>query len=192
MAGIIDKIIVYGFLIYAATFILIILSLPTFAAYFINRWLTRKGVKYVGTILLIAAPVWTAYEAYIGVYPTDDFYFSEFKKVTLKDTPKSAIIIRKDASYPDFHGDYCSASLMRVSSFDYNLLLKQLIRDNQIFKNNQGDINGSSELYKVMGTLKREQIIHSFSRSIPGEDDHYLSIGFLDDKKTLVISVCVT
>ncbi|PVY35669.1 hypothetical protein C8E01_1316 [Pontibacter virosus] len=175
-----------------AAIMLLIISLPTAAAYFFYRWLRKKGIKYVGLIPLIIASVWTAYEAYTAIYPTDSFYFSEFKEVTLREAPKSATILQKEASYPGIHGDYCSASLIRVSSADYNILLNQLVVDKKIIKNKKGEIGGSSELYKVMGTLKPEQIIHSFSRSIPGEEDHYLSIGFLDDNKTIVISVCVT
>jgi len=71
-------------------------------------------------------------------------------------------------------------------------LLKELSYDKRITKNKPGEIIGSSELDKVMGSFKTEQIICSFTRNIAGQEDHYLFIGFLDDKKTIVVSVCVT
>ena len=191
MTEIIDKIFVFGFWTFAVFFMLAIVSLPTVLAYLVNRWLTKKGVKYIGIVLLIIAPVWTAYEAYTAVYPTDNFYFSEFKKVTLQEIPKSAKILNKYASYPDFHGDYCSVSLMTVTTDDYLALLNELTNDKRIIKNEQGEIIGSSELYRVMGNLKADQIIHSFTRNIAGQKDRYLYIGFFNDKKTIIVYVSV-
>ncbi|WP_276978838.1 hypothetical protein [Flavobacterium filum] len=188
----IDKIFVFFFLAFAVVFFATIIALPTVIAFFINRWLTKKGIKYVGLFLLIIAPIWTAYEVYTAIYPTDSFYLSEFKEVTLREAPKSATVKNKDASYPDFHGDYCSASLITVSKDDYSSLLNELTNDKRITKNKTGEIIGSNELDKVMGSFKKEQIIYSFTRSIAGQEDHYLYIGFLDDKQTIVVSVCVT
>ena len=192
MTEIIDKILVYGFLTFAVVFFATIIALPTVIAFLINRWLTKKGIKYVGLFLLVIAPIWTAYEVYTAIYPTDSFYLSEFKEVTLREAPKSAIVKNKEASYPDFHGDYCSASLITISKDDYSSLLNELTNDKRITKNKPGEIIGSNELDKVMGSFKTEQIIYSFTRNIAGQEDHYLYIGFLDDKQTIVISVCVT
>lgn len=192
MTEIIDKILVYGFLTFAVVSFVIIIALPTVVAFFINRWLTNKGIKFVGLFLLIIAPIWTVYEVYTAIYPTDSFYLSEFKKVTLREAPKSATVISKESSYPDFHGDYCSASLITFSNDDYSSLLNELINDKRITKNKPGEMISSSELDKVMGSFKNNQIIYSFTRSIAGQEDHYLYIGFLDDKRTIVVSVCVT
>ena len=192
MTEIIDKIIVYGFLTYAVVFCASLIALPTVIAFIINRWLTKKGIKHVGLFLLIIAPVCTAFEVYTAIYPLDNFYLSEFKEVTLREAPKSATVINKDASYPDFHGDYCSASLIKVSKDDYSSLLNELNNDKRITKNKPGEIIGSNELDKVMGSLKKEQIIYSFTRIIAGQEDHYLYIGFLDDKQTIVVSVWAT
>lgn len=140
----------------------------------------------------MAFTVYLGYSAYTAIYPTDSFYLSEFKEVTLREAPKSATVINKDASYPDFHGDYCSASLITVSNDDYALLLSELTNDNRIKKTKPEEIIGSSELDNVMGNLKTEQIKYSFTRSIAGQENHFLFIGFLDDKKTIVVTVCVT
>jgi energy-coupling factor transporter transmembrane protein EcfT len=192
MTDITDKILVYGFLAFASIIIMMAISLPTLIAFFINRWLTKKGIRYIGVLLLIAAPIWTAYEVYIAINPTDKFYFSEFKEVTLRNAPKSAKIISKDASYPYFHGDYCSASLITMSAEDYQTLLNDLTNDKRLIKNMSGDVIGSRVLNKVMGNYKAEQIIYSFTQEIEGEGDKYLYIGFLDNNRTILVSITVT
>lgn len=180
------------FLLIAGVIGLTILAIPYVLLYFIYKWLTKKGFRVVGLTLIVAFTIYLGYSAYTAVYPTDSFYFSEFKEVTLREAPKSATVKSKDASYPDFHGDYCSASLITVSNDDYSSLFNELTNDKRMTKNKPEEIIGSSELYKVMGNFKTEQIIYSFTRSIAGQEDHYLFIGFLDDKKTIVVSVCVT
>ncbi len=187
-----DNLFVFLFVALAVVFVVIIIALPTVIAFLINRWLAKKGVKYVGQILLIIAPIWTTYEVYTAIYPTDSFYLSEFKKVTLREAPKSASVKNKDATYPDLHGDYSSASLISFSINDYSSLLYELTNDKRITKNQPGEIISRSNLEKVMGDFKTEQIIYSFTRIIPEQTDQYFYIGFLDDKKTIVVAVSVT
>jgi hypothetical protein len=141
--------------------------------------------------MLLTAPIWTAYEVYTAIYPTDSFYLAEFKKVTLREAPESAKVIMKDATYPDFHGEYHSEALIRVSKNDYSLLLNELTKDHRITQNKPRENIGSNETDKVTGSFKTEQVIYSFSRHITGPKDNYLYIGFLDDKQTLVITVWV-
>lgn len=190
MTAILDSFFVFFYIAAAVVLFLALISLPTVAAFFLNRWLTKKGIKYVGMVLLIVAPIWTAYEIYTAIYPTDSFYLSEFKEVTLREPPKSAEVIRKTASYPDFHGDYCSVSLIKLSRQDYTDLNKALLADKRIIKN--GEFIGSREFDEIMGNFKIEQIKIGFTRQIPSEEDHYLYIGFLDDQQTIVVYVSVT
>jgi len=192
MSAIIDKIFVWGFILLAGVLALIMISLPTVIAYLIYRWFSKKKkyLKVIGISLLIIAPIWTFYEIYTAIYPTDSFYFKEFKDVTLREIPSSAKIIKKTASYPDFHGDYASVSLIRLSQKDYNSLLTELNNDNRIIKN--GELIVSSEFDEVMGNLKTNNILYSFSRKIPNEEDHYLYIGFLNDKITIIVLKYVT
>ena len=180
------------FSIFAGLIVLALLAIPYGGLYFLHKWLTKKGYRKVGLTLIVAFTFYLGYSTYTSIYPTDSFYLSEFKEVTLREAPKSATVKNKEASYPDFHGDYCSASLITVSNDDYSSLLNELTNDKRITKSKPGEIIRSNELYKVMGVFKTEQIIYSFTRSIAGQDDHHLSIGFLDDKKTILVSVCVT
>lgn len=158
MSAIIDKILVWGFFLFAGVFVLIMISLPTLIAYSFYRWFSKKKkyLKVIGISLLIIAPIWTIYEIYTAVYPTDSFYFEEFEDVTLREIPASAKIIRKTASYPDFHGDYASVSLIKLSSKDYNFLLNELNNDRRIIKN--GEFIPCKEYDEVIGNLKLSNI----------------------------------
>ncbi|WP_047450969.1 hypothetical protein [Alistipes sp. ZOR0009] len=187
MAAIIDKIFVWGFILLVGVFALAIISLPTVIAYLIYRWISKKKtyLKVIGISLLIIAPIWTTYEIYTAIYPTDSFYFNEFKDVTLREIPSSAKIIRKTATYPYFHGDYASVSLIKLSPKDYNSLFTALNNDKRIIKN--GEFIGCREFDEVMGNLKTNSIEYSFTRKIPKEENHYFYIGFLNDNSTIIV-----
>lgn len=139
--------------------------------------------------MLLIIFIYFLYSVYTAIYPTDDFYYEEFKRVTLRDVPESAIILRKDASYP-FMSDYCSASLIKVSTHDYLELLKGLENDEKIESLNK--ITGSEQLDFVMENINRKQIIHKFTRKVHQQSDHHYYIYFLDDNKTIIISLCIT
>ncbi len=191
----IDISVLIFYLIVILFVLLIIVALPIVFLRYIYKLLTKRGYKLNGYILIcinlmLALYLFLTSEIYEGFYPTNSFYFDEFTEVTLRKPPKSAQIINKFASYPDFHGDYCSASLIKLSKEDYNLLLNELTNDNRIIKGVK--LIGSNELDNVIGNYKEENIIHSFTRHIPNEEDHYLYIGFLDDKQTIIVTICVT
>ena len=155
MASSIDNIFAWLFIIFAGIMALSLISLPTVIAYFLNRWLKKKGYKYIGLTLLVIAPLWTIYEVYTAIYPRDSFYLSEFKEVTLRKAPKTAEVIRKTSSYPDFHGDYCSTSLIKLSKQDYINFLKELSEDKRLTEN--GELMRSLEFDEVMKNIKTER-----------------------------------
>jgi hypothetical protein len=190
MASLVDTFLVWFIIILAGLFAIVLISTPTVIAYLVKRWLLTKGYNFIGITLMIIAPILTVYLVYTAFFPRNSYYLDEFKEVTLRQAPKTAKIIRKSASYPDFHGDYCSASIIRLTREDYIDLLIELSDDNRLTKN--GKLIGSSKLDQVMGTFKMEQIKCNFIREIPGEKDHYLYIGFLDDNETIIIYVSVT
>ncbi len=183
----IDTLFLWSIVILGCLFFLTVILLPTVIAYLLNRWFKRKGIKYIGLILLIVAPIWTAYEIYTAIYPTDSFYFSEFKTITGSEIPKSAMIIKKCASFPDMHGDYSSASLIQLSTQDYIGLLKEL-EEKGLTKN--GELIRSSEFNDVMEGRKIEQIKSNFVRKIPGKENDCFYIGFFDDQQTILVYIC--
>jgi hypothetical protein len=136
-------------------------------------------------LLVISVTVlFFVYEIYTAIYPTDSFYFDEFKKVTSLDIPKSAEIINKTASYPDFHGDYISCSIIKLSKPDYKLLLDTISNDKDMLKN--PDLGGSKQLDDVMETKKVSDIKRAFTRNMPGKD-YIAYIGFFDDDESVLV-----
>jgi len=104
------------FLTVALTVILIIFGTIIFAGYLI--W--RTGI--IGKGIVLVASVWFVFEMYRAIFPFDDFYQREFVRVTGLKFPASGKILKKNASYPDFHGDYESCALIQVSELDYEAL----------------------------------------------------------------------
>lgn len=43
-----------------------------------------------------------------------------------------------------------------------------------------------------MGNINRKQIIHKFTRKVHEQSDHHYYIYFLEDYKTIIISLCIT
>lgn len=118
----------------AFIFLLVSLFIPTLIFYAIiyaikrrfklkHPFLSDRNLK----ILALSVPIlFYSYHFYYAIYPPNDFYFQEFEKVTELDVPKSAEIVYKDASYPDFTGDYHSESIMKLSKEDYFSLLEKM------------------------------------------------------------------
>jgi hypothetical protein len=134
--------------------------------------------------------IFSAYQAYTAVYPTDSFYENEFKTVTFREIPKSAEIVKSTASYPDFHGDYGSSAQIKLTKIDYKKLLKEISSDNRISKTNE--IIGMSEFDYAIGDKKAKNIKHKFIRKIKGKNNHHLFIGFYDDNQTIFVNICIT
>jgi hypothetical protein len=118
---------------------------------------------------------------YIGIFPDESFYADEFRDVTLRKLPASAEFISKSASYPDFHGDYCSRSEIRLAKKDYSKLLWELHRDKRLSK---GGYSSSDYNNKVP-----ENLVYQFTRVTDTNDDKLLYIGFGNDSQTVYIYV---
>jgi hypothetical protein len=141
------------------------------------------NIAYVVILYLLSI-----YQTYDAFFPGESFYENEYEQVTKRKIPSSANFISKAATYPDFHGDYCSASMINISQSDYKRLFNELKNDNKL---KPTSMNESSELNQIMGKRVND-IIYCFQRDIPGEEDRYLYIGFLNDGETIVVEVCVT
>lgn len=140
-----------------------ILIIPILICVFSFKRAKKKKILAYRPIVPLVIIAFLGYETYTAIYPTDNFYFAEFKSVTLMNIPKSAKIIKKDASYPDFHGDYCSASLIKLSQQEYTDLLDQISKNKQLKKEK---MRGSEELDKVMGDLTLKELTSSYRRII--------------------------
>jgi hypothetical protein len=178
-----------AFILFAALIVAAFAAIPVILSVIIFRWLSRRGYRKIAIIVLLAFYSFIAYNIYTAIFPTDDFYYDEFRTVTLKPIPKSAVIVKKTASYPDFHGDYTSVSLIKLSKQDYRKLLSEIRADKRLHK---GEIIGSSELDETMGKQFEGRVTAVFNRTIPNESDHYLTIMFLNDAQSIVVYVSVT
>jgi hypothetical protein len=155
----------------------------------------RRSTKKTATVAMakkltyIATSAFLVYSVYDSAYPSDDFYLGEYTEVTLRPAPSTARVVAKSASYPDFHGDYCSYSRIELGLPAYAQVLREISTDTRL---SPGDGLASQEAQMIQNRLPRIGVSKSFTRSIPGEDDHFLSIRFLDDGVHVDVSVCVT
>ena len=173
-----------AFILFVVFIVVLFAAVPIVLSILLFKWLSRLGYKNVAIVVLICIYSWLTYSIYTAIYPTDEFYYEEFKKVTLREVPKSAVIIKKTASYPDIHGDYVSVLRIKLSKQDYNTLLRGIRADKRLHKS---ELVGSAELDDVIG--KELQIVNVFNRSIISEKDNYFNILFLNDAQTIVVYV---
>jgi hypothetical protein len=155
-----------------------------------NGSLLKPRSKLINNTYIFTLVIISAYLTYDAFFPSKGFYEGEFKTVTLRDIPKSAEFIVKTASYPDFHGEYCSSSQIKLSKADCGKLLSELQSDKRFMKS--GQVIGSAEFDKSLGNKNSKKILLNFLRPIAGEEDYCLSISFYDDNKTVFVSICVT
>lgn len=148
-------------------------------------WSRKFNITYV--CILVMIPAYLTFDAF---FPSKSFYEGEFKTVTFRDIPRPAEFIEKTCSYPDFHGEYCSSSQIKLSKADYEKLFSELILDKRFIKS--GQTIGSAEFDKSLGNKNSKRITFNFIRPIEGEEDHHLFIGFYDDNETVFVSICVT
>ena len=152
--------------------------------------LTEYRSRQINCAYIFVLVLFSTYQTFDAFFPSKSFYEEEFKTVTLREIPKSAEFREKTASYPDFHGDYCSSSQINLSKPDYEKLLTELTLDKRFIKN--GQAIGSAEFDKTLGDKSEKKIVCNFIRPIEGQEDHYLFIGFYDDNETVFINICVT
>jgi hypothetical protein len=152
--------------------------------------LTPAKSKRINIIYIFLLFLFSAYQTFDAFFPSESFYEEEFKTVTLREIPKSAKFVSKKSSYPDFQGDYCSSSQIKLSKEDYQKLLTQLKSDNQFTENGQNI--GFEEFFYTLGNKTEKKFTASFIRQIKGEEDHYLNIAFYDDNQTIFINVYVS
>lgn len=152
--------------------------------------LTSETSKLINRIYILILFLFSAYTTFDAFFPSEGFYEDEFKTVTLREIPESAEFISKTASYPYFHGDYCSSSQIRLSKEEYQKLLRELKSDGRM--KYKRELVGSQEFEDVLGNKTYDKITVSFTRQVKGEEDRYYSISFYDDQQTIFVNICVT
>ncbi|MCG2617692.1 hypothetical protein LZZ85_25550 [Terrimonas sp. NA20] len=178
-----------AFLLGLAGGIVYLIYLP-FRNYLIRKGkLTAEMNRKVNIAYIFVILVLSGYFTFDAFFPGKSFFKNEFNTVTLRELPESAIFIEKNASYPDFHGDYCSSSQIMLSQIDYTNLLNEITNDTRISKDKY--IVGSDEFSKTLGDKKAGDITNVFRRRIGVNNDFYYYIGFYKDGRTVFVTVCV-
>lgn len=163
-------------------FLLLLISVPIGIAYLIFRFLSKKGYKKIGLIVLFSVIGGMIYIIYTAIYPTDSFYKDEFENFTEIEFPKSAKIIWKDSSYPDIHGDYQAGMIFIADSADYENLLNQ-IKSNPIFSTDT--VNYRFEEGEIIFT--KENSIR-FSTVWPNDESLEVTLIFKSDGRYIYFS----
>lgn len=145
-------------------------------------------VRVSQRVTYVAFAVFVVYQAYFAIYPPDDFYFGEFEEATLRRAPQDAVVTAKDASYPDFHGDYCSFSRIRFTQPSYSKLLEDMSADKRLASEDGGGFTSSGIANLKLEPLK---IVRTFRRA-DLEMDHHHSVHFLEDGAQVDVQICVT
>lgn len=91
-------------------------------AILIKLW-RKGGIRRVISTAIAAGVIFLVYSA---IYPHESFYKEEFERVTRLPFPASGKFLFKEATYPDFHGDYTSCALLEVSEKDYEALKSKM------------------------------------------------------------------
>lgn len=168
-----------------AFFIIIVLGvgIPIGISYLIYKWIKKKGFDKRLRIFALTPILIVGYFVYGAIYPSSEFYKTDFKEVTNMGFPNSGIIKYKTASYPDHFGDYTSSFLAVFEQADIKKLESQL------------KINGFEEKENKMHSNELEYIEQKKGRknyskqyvidTIVGK---YYSIGFLDDNESVIIT----
>lgn len=113
---------------------LILVLIPTIISINIYKWLAKKGYKKIGIGVISIIVFWTVYSVYTAFFPTKQFFISEFETKTKIDFPDSGIIVLKESSYPDLHGDYTVKILFKSDSIDFNKILSIIEKNNNYEK----------------------------------------------------------
>ncbi len=160
----------------------LLLLLSGYLLYKLYRWFERNRYHKAGIIILCTIVLSVIYFVYTAIYPTDDFYKDEFKYYFKTDFPASGEILDKDASYPDFHGDYVAAFVMTVNQKDYSNLINKF-RSDKRYTIDKSLVRGSKQLDNISSEFEQDKQVISFSCL---EEEHDLSIGFYKDNKIVV------
>ncbi|MGQ0698035.1 MAG: hypothetical protein ACT4PZ_07305 [Panacagrimonas sp.] len=134
----------------------------------------------LGKLVSSALFVGIAFAICTAIFPADLFYKNEFVQITGQEFPASGKYIFKEASYPDFHGDYMSCAVIEVSEDDFKRLRSEMRPAHSSF----GIVESScmSELIRRYG---KDTILLESSISDPKGEYRYW--GLVADRSVVII-----
>ena len=157
--------------------------IPIGISYIIYKWIKNKGFNKRFRLLALIPILIVSYSIYTAIYPSAEFYKTDFKEVTNMEFPEDGIIKYKTASFPDQWGDYTSSFLTELSENDISKLEKQLKTNG--FEEKQSNMY-IDELEYIEN--KNEGKIYLRQFVLDTIISKYYSIGFLNDNKSVIIT----
>jgi energy-coupling factor transporter transmembrane protein EcfT len=163
--------------------IFFLFGIPIGISYLIFQWIKKMEFDKLYKLLALIPLIIVGYFIYNAIYPDEDFYKTDFKEVTFMAFPQNGTILYKTASFPDQFGDYTSSFLAEfdeeyIKKLELNLNTKNFIR-----KENKMSSNELDYIEKRKGDIK-----YSVQYIKDNEVGKYFSIGFLNDKKSVIIT----
>ena len=149
-----------------AIFILLILSVFVLILYLLLK------IPRFGKAISISLVLFGIYTIYTAIYPPESFYKDEFELNMGFPLSNSISFIKKQASYPDFHGDYYSTATIEISEKDYKKILHKI----SISTNNN---------CKVSKHMRKNNLEPLSCLSIEKEQDKHFELIMFSDKKTI-------
>jgi len=163
--------------------IILVIGIPIGISYLIYRWIKKKGYDKRLRLLALIPILTVGYFIYGAVYPSAEFYKTDFKEVTKMEFPESGKIKYKTASFPDHFGDYTSSFLAEFEKTDLERLESQLKNGGFEEKDNK---MSSNELDYIERKKGRKAYTKQYIRQ--RKNGKHFSVGFLDDNKSVIIT----
>jgi len=142
-----------------------------------------KNYKKPALTIFILILFSLAYFIYAAFYPNDSFYRKDFEKNTALAFPISAVIIKKEVTFPDIHGTYTSKAIIRLSVQDYHTVYQKLMTD-PVFKADTSSyhfLEDTLEFFKTKGIDENK-----INTILIGVREAQFKVGFVNDSKTIV------
>ena len=147
----------------------------------------RRVVLAIRLVAMAVPAVFVGWMAFTSLYPDADFYLGEYRAVTLREPPISAHVEKRNASYPDMHGNYCSQARVALAPADYQSLLGELLADHRM----QQLTHDESPLRPMrQGTDAPSDARWVFSRDLESEPGSHRFITFGKDGTHVDIERC--
>jgi len=144
--------------------------------------LTTAKSKLINFSYILFLICFSMYQTYFALYPHDSFYVDEFEENTGLALPSSAVIVEKDSSYPDTHGDYWAAAAIELSPVEFANLNKA-VQASSAFKLDTANRIGVTSEYRITFSDDRFKAVSLTYGNINKE---WFKVAFLKDGKTIL------
>lgn len=157
---------------------------PFVFSFALYKWWHKRTVRTAILLTLSTLLLPYSYVVYDAFYPSDSFYKEVFAKLTKLPFPATGKITKKSASYPDIHGDYAACAQIEVSPTEYDELIAHFANNPACVYDSTRFIGGE-EFDWVTRNIDKRDYARRFA--IGDAIGAYVFIGFLSDKKTIVM-----